>query len=520
MALPLDWFRYGWHPMLGLGIVVTASTWIGLMIRRASFMAYLAAVLQSPFLVLAGLILGTLFQWALDRAGTGGAIRTYLPVLVFPALGFVAGRTGFGRRPSAGYARGTVIQDAGALRRALGGAWRRDSQGLTLAGVPIPALDETKHFKLIGTTGTGKSSAIREVLRGALGRGDRAIIADPDGGYLQRFYDPQRGDVILNPFDTRSVRWDLFREIRNPYDFEQLARSLIGESSGQDRIWRQYAQTYFAALLRQTHGLGAAHMADFHRLLTRAPAEELRLLLDGTAAEAFLQPGNEKMFGSIHAVTRVHTSALEYIQAQRSPLFSIRDWVRQGTGVLFLPYQPDQIAALKYIISTWMRIAIFEAMSLGEGDHRLWFVIDELDALGAIDGLKDALTRLRKYGGRCVLGFQSIAQVRGTYGDAEAQTIVENCGNTLILRCSASESGGTAQFASRLIGEREIVRQQITENRSGGFFETPQRSVSRSEQHATESAVLASQVEQLPDLSGYLKFASLPVWRRVSIRVG
>jgi len=114
----------------------------------------------------------------------------------------------------------------------------------------------------------------------------------------------------------------------------------------------------------------------------------------------------------------------------------------------------------------------------------------------------------------------SIAQVRGTYGDAEAQTIVENCGNTLILRCSASENGGTAQFASRLIGEREIVRQQITENRSGGFFETPHRSVSQSEQHATESAVLASQVEQLADLSGYLKFASSPVWRRVSFRVG
>jgi len=520
MTLPLDWFRHGWHPMLGLGMVVIVSTWIGLMIRHASFIAYLTAVLQSPFLVLAGLILGTLIQWALDRAGTGGAIRTYLPVLVFPVLGFVVGSAAFGRRQSAGYARGTVIQEAGVVQRMLGRIRRRDSRGLTLAGVSIPASDETKHFKLIGTTGTGKSSAIREILRGALARGDRAIIADPDGGYLQRFYDPQRGDVILNPFNTRSVRWDLFREIRNPYDFEQLARSLIGESSGQDRIWRMYAQTYFAALLRQTHGLGAAYTADFHRLLTRAPTEELRLLLDGTAAEAFLQPGNEKMFGSIHAVTRVHTSALEYVQAQRSALFSIRDWVGQGTGVLFLPYQPDQIAALKYIVSTWMRIAIVEAMSLGEGDHRLWFVIDELDALGAIDGLKDALTRLRKFGGRCVLGFQSIAQVRGTYGDAEAQTIVENCGNTLILRCSASENGGTAQFASRLIGEREIVRQQITENRSGGFFETPHRSVSRSEQHATESAVLASQVEQLADLSGYLKFASSPVWRRVSFRVG
>jgi len=107
----------------------------------------------------------------------------------------------------------------------------------------------------------------------------------------------------------------------------------------------------------------------------------------------------------------------------------------------------------------------------------------------------------------------------GTYGDAEAQTIVENCGNTLNLRCAASEGGGTAQFASRLIGEHEIVRQQITDNRIGGFFETPHRSVSRSEQHAIDSAVLASQVEQLPDLSGYLEFASLLTWRRVLFRV-
>jgi type IV secretory pathway TraG/TraD family ATPase VirD4 len=132
-----------------------------------------------------------------------------------------------------------------------------------------------------------------------------------------------------------------------------------------------------------------------------------------------------------------------------------------------------------------MRLAIFEAMSQAQGednrDQKLWFIIEELDALGAIDGLKDALVRLRKFGGRCVLGFQSIAQVSGTYGHAEAQTIVENCGNTLILRCSASEGGGTARFASKLIGEREVLREQVTNGRSGGpIFAADHRSVSTS----------------------------------------
>ena len=111
-----------------------------------------------------------------------------------------------------------------------------------------------------------------------------------------------------------------------------------------------------------------------------------------------------------------------------------------------------------------MRIAIFEAMDRDEGDQRLWFVIDELDALGEIDGLKDALARLRKFGGRCMLGFQSIAQVSGTYGKGTAETIVENCGNTLILRCSASEHGGTSEFASKLIGQREVLHTTRSRN--------------------------------------------------------
>jgi hypothetical protein len=132
-----------------------------------------------------------------------------------------------------------------------------------------------------------------------------------------------------------------------------------------------------------------------------------------------------------------------------------------------------------------------------------------------IDGLKDALARLRKFGGRCVLGFQSIAQVSSTYGSGEAQTIVENCGNTLILRCSGSEHGGTSQFASRLIGDREVTR--ITRSHSRRMTELFP-STTRTEHPGIEAAVMGSQIEQLPDLSGYLKLASSPEWQRVYLR--
>jgi type IV secretory pathway TraG/TraD family ATPase VirD4 len=395
--------------------------------------------------------------------------------------------------------------------------------GITLAGTAVPSQDEAKHFKLIGTTGTGKSTAIQEILSKALARGDRAVIADPDGGYLQRFHRPDRGDVVLNPFDARSVKWDLFSEIRSGYDVEQLARSLIPDHEGQDRSWRGYARTFFTSVTQQAHEAGIKDVNELYQLLVVADAGELRELVRGTPAQPFLDEDNSRMFDSIRSVTSSAVGALQYVGKQTTRDFSIREWVGGKTpGVLFMPYKAGQIAALRSTISAWMRLAIFEAMDQDErrddqgedSTDRLWFVVDELDALGQIDGLKDALARLRKFGGRCVLGFQSISQVSTTYGHGDAHTIVENCGNTLILRCSASEGGGTARFASQLIGDREVKHTTVSKSRrTTELF----GSVTHSEHLKVEPAVLPSQVEQLPDFTGYLKYASDPQWQRVRL---
>jgi hypothetical protein len=95
--------------------------------------------------------------------------------------------------------------------------------------------------------------------------------------------------------------------------------------------------------------------------------------------------------------------------------------------------------------------------------------------------------------------------------------------NILILRCSGSEHGGTSQFASRLIGEREVLRRHTSRarDRELGFTSRgARRSLSVSQQQITEAAVLPSELEQLPDLSGYLKTAGSPAWLRVSFRRG
>jgi hypothetical protein len=161
------------------------------------------------------------------------------------------------------------------------------------------------------------------------------------------------------------------------------------------------------------------------RRLAIVSTDELRPLVAHTPAQPLLKPENVRVFGSIRSVTTAALVGLEHVarQSQGTPL-SIRDYMacrRHSTGtepgshphvvssnlpgaspagsVLFMPYAAGQMANLRSLIATWLRLAIFEAMNGAEGDQRLWVVIDESDALGAIDGLKDALGRLRKFGG-------------------------------------------------------------------------------------------------------------------------
>ncbi len=105
-------------------------------------------------------------------------------------------------------------------------------------------------------------------------------------GYLARLYDPVHGDVISNPFDPRWRRWDLFGEIRLPYDFEQLAGSLIPDGASEDRVWNGYAQTLLAAVMGQAHHLGIIDTTELYRLVVSALVEELRRLVEATEAHA------------------------------------------------------------------------------------------------------------------------------------------------------------------------------------------------------------------------------------------
>ena len=260
------------------------------------------------------------------------------------------------RRSREVHKRGVVLDERPPWRR-MPRLARPRPEALSIAGTVLPLLDETKHFKIIGTTGTGKSTAIRQLLGGALARGDRAIIADPDGGYRERFFRRYRGDVVLNPFEPHSVQWDPFSEINDDYDADQLSAALIASTNdASSNEWRSYARTFLTAVLRSCDRSGRRGVDELWNLLAVAPSEELRSVVRDTPAQPFLDPDNARMFGSIRSVAVSAAAALEYIQRQRCAPFSVRGWVRnhREPGALFITYKAAQIAALRSMIATWM----------------------------------------------------------------------------------------------------------------------------------------------------------------------
>ena len=375
-ALIYTW-THGTKGLVLLYAIIAVFSLAGLKRGRASLRQYIAwPVTTLATLVVVGLAHASHLVGAgeIRRRSTFGGNPLLLPwccTCSAGSSGACIGRSAGSRSPrSSGAGRwcSTAVPAQAATSKLRSKARRLPpaQMPLTVAGVAVPFEDEFKHFKFIGTTGTGKSTVMRELLHAALYRGDRAVIADPDGGYLSRFYDPKRGDVILNPFDARSAKWNLFAELRNAYDVDELAQAFIPDR-GSDPTWTNFARTLFSAVTAQAQVAGIDDIGELYRLLVAASKDELQVLVTGTPAAPFLEAGSDKLFQGARSTVTAAVKSLDFVRAQQTPLFSVREWVKSGRGVLFLPYQADQISALKAIISIWMRLAIFQTMSLGEG---------------------------------------------------------------------------------------------------------------------------------------------------------
>ena len=87
----------------------------------------------------------------------------------------------------------------------------------------------------------------------------------------------------------------------------------------------------------------------------------------------------------------------------------------------------------------------------GSLKRRLMFVLDEFPNLGRIDDFERAIATVRSRGINFLMAAQSISQLEGVYGQAAAQTILDNCDS--ILYMGGGSSLDTASYIASLCGE-------------------------------------------------------------------
>lgn len=342
---------------------------------------------------------------------------------------------------------------------------------------------------------------MREMVFAALLRGDRVIVADPNGDMLAKFYRPGHGDVILNPYDDRGEGWAFFNELRHDYDYKRLALSLVprGQTKEQEE-WHQYARLLLAETARKLVDKHMPDVKELFRLTTIVPPAELKMFLTDTAAES-LFVGADKALASARFVL---SSKLPEHLAMPAGDFSLREWLEQPEGNLFITWREDMAEALRPLISAWVDVLCTSLLSLDleqSAGQRLWMFLDELATLEKLPSLKDAATKGRKAGLRIVAGLQSTAQLDEIYGRDEAQTL-RSCFRSLVVLGGAKTDPKTCEDMSQSLGEHEVERDAFS--RSQGFRGN---SSSTQFQRTRERVVLPSEIASLPDLTGYVAFA-------------
>ena len=422
---------------------------------------------------------------------------------------------------------GSEIVDPEVLQRLLKN--QNIASPFTIGDVNLRLNSETQHMMVCGTTGTGKSTCFYHLFPQIRAQGQRAVIVDTTGEFVSRFYRPGK-DILINPFDERSVRWDPWIDCRFPYHYDELASAFIPQT-GQDSFWASSARTVFSESLQHLSRHNTKSIDALLHLLLETSLKELFVALRNTSAASLIDPAGDRTAMSIRSHLTPYLKNLRYLSSDKvgsrpPPAFSVRDWVQNEANTkktekepangspeesdqqwLFIASTPDQRETLKPLMTGLMSSAINSLLSSEPHQaRRLWFIIDELACLNKQEALPKALAEIRKYGGCLAVGIQNIPQLQGQYGHAETKSLTSLFNTKVIFRNGDPE---TAKHMSQMLGEQEV--KESMENISYGAHQM-RDGVSLNEQKRLKPVVSANDIMILDDLEAYLKLpGNLPV---------
>ncbi len=320
--------------------------------------------------------------------------------------------------------KGSKILDIVSANKLIG----KDKGDLKLGKLHLIKNSEKRHLLISGATGSGKTNMLHNFLPQI--RSEKALIVDQTGDMVQHYY--REGDIIFNPFDTRSHKWDIYSELKDATIRDSFASCFYQPNKTSDDIWSLASSEIFTDTIEILLEKGETRPSEVFKFLTTAKKEDYK----NRGSYKYFSGSDNATSVSMMMNVQAYSKSLKHLSDNGQP-FTIKDWLNsENNNWLFLFAMPTQRSMMQPIISGLLDILILLLMNKDSDKKRTWIIIDELASLKKLKSLSTALSELRKYGGCIISAMQSISQLFSIYGSMEAKTMFSQFGTKAFFRMS------------------------------------------------------------------------------------
>ncbi|QEH36597.1 Conjugal transfer protein TraG [Aquisphaera giovannonii] len=348
-------------------------------------------------------------------------------------------------------------------------ALRRDRKEL----VRVPAI----HAAIFAPTGAGKGVSC--VIPHLLTNRDSCVVLDPKGENALKTANVRRRMghkvVLLDPFKVVTETPDQFNALDFIHadsetaldDCDALADSLVIRNPNEhEPHWSEKASqrigSLAACIVSYQPGGCLRDVAEVSSDPQKA-AGAIQYMTKSAAWDGILaqlghelgQPLEKELSGILSTVSR-HLKFLNTPLVAANTKTSSFDPAElvNGKMTIYLILPTQYLRSHAGLLRMWISSMLRAVVRCGTQEDRLvHFLIDEAASLGHMEALDDALDKLRGYGVRLQLYYQSVGQLKVCWPDGRDQTLLSN--TTQIFFCVNDKD--TAEYVSARLGEKTIL---------------------------------------------------------------
>lgn len=360
--------------------------------------------------------------------------------------------------------------------------------------IRLPFGMETKGLAVIGGPSSGKSQIITPVILDSLVQQPLAkgVVLDNKGDFTQTLNETQ--SIITTPLDRRGDAWFAGQDVRTELDAKLLAQVLVPEIKGENSVFSDASRVLLTGYLMCLMGKYGTNwnLGSLTECFLWSTGQNITELGKYYPFALKIFRENSKSTDSVEFTIMSNLSHVrQFAQAWPSTNsgLSLRSWIKdnsQEKPILILQANkafPEISDTYISIVLTFLSHLILSPALPDSSARRIYFFLDEIAQIPQIKQLKN-LAALGRSKGVCIcLGIQDIDLLVDNYGQQEVNSLIGMMQTKIILSMG---SGPGAEYASKLLGDREIFTHDFDE--IGNRIPVTQ----------TQRLVTSSEISQLP----------------------